>query len=112
MARLAVALAALLLGALEVWLCWAGSQRRLPPGGLVGIRLPSIRRSDDAWYAAHEAAAAPFGLGGGIACTCGLGVLFIGLDVIGVALGIIAAVAVVVGAAVAVFAATRAAGRV
>ena len=29
---------------------------RIPRGGLVGIRTPSTRRSDEAWLAAHRAA--------------------------------------------------------
>ncbi|MDQ2677863.1 MAG: hypothetical protein M3Y51_03895 [Actinomycetota bacterium] len=109
MARVLVALAAIVLGSLELWLCWAGSQRRLPAGGPLGIPLGSVRRSDEAWYAAHEAAAGAFGLGGGVAAICGMAVLVNGLDVIGVALSVVAAVALVAGAVAAAIVGSRAA---
>lgn len=34
-------------------------RRALPPSLLLGIPVPSAMRSTDAWYAGHEAAAAP-----------------------------------------------------
>lgn len=98
MAGLLIGLTAILVGAAEVWLCWRGSQRRLTPGGPIGLPLASVRRSDATWYAAHEAAAGPFGVAGGIACTCGIGIVVNGFDVIGAGLAVVAAVSVVVGA--------------
>jgi hypothetical protein len=89
-AGILVGLALTAAGALTVWLSWLGSQRRLAPGGWVGFRLPATRRSDEAWYAAHEAAAGPLGVGGGACAACGVGVLFTGLDVVGWALVVIA----------------------
>ncbi len=93
MSGLLAGLAAILVGGLLLWTCWLGSQRRLPRNRIVGIRLPSTLRSDEAWTTAHVAAAVPFGLGGGIVCTCGIGILVNGLDLIGIGLGVIALVA-------------------
>lgn len=83
MTGLLVGLALIAVGAAELWLCWLGSQHRLAPSSWVGIRLPATRRSDAAWYAAHEAAAGPFGLAGGIAATCGVGLVVNGWDTVG-----------------------------
>jgi hypothetical protein len=44
-------------GAAMVWIAWLGSQHRLPRNGWAGIRIPSTMRSDQAWEAAHSAAA-------------------------------------------------------
>ena len=107
-----MSLAAMLLGGLEVWLCWVGSQRRLRPRHPLGIPLASVRRSDAAWYAAHEAAAGPLGVGGGVAAVCGMAILVNGLDVIGVGLAVVAAVALVAGAVAAAVVGSRAAGAV
>lgn len=112
MARVLVSLAAMLLGGLEVWLCWVGSQRRLRPRHPLGIPLASVRRSDAAWYAAHEAAAGPCGVGGGVAAACGMAILVNGFDVIGVGLALVAAVALVAGAAGAAIVGSRAAAAV
>lgn len=110
MVRLLVSFAAMLLGGLEVWLCWVGSQRRLRPRHPLGIPLASVRRrSDAAWYAAHEAGAGPFGIGGGVAAACGMAILVNGLDVIGVGLAVVAAVALVAGAVGAAAVGSRAA---
>lgn len=83
MSGLAVGALLLVAGGVTLWLAWAGSQRKLPPNSVAGIRLPATRRSPEAWYAAHQAAAGPLGVGGGATAACGLGVLFTGLDVIG-----------------------------
>jgi SdpI/YfhL protein family len=99
---LIVGLALLLAGGAELWLCWRGSQRRLTPSSWVGIRLPATRRSDAAWYAAHEAAAGPFGVGGGIAATCGLGVFVNGWDTVGAVVAAVGLVALLGGTAGAV----------
>ena len=112
MARVLVSIAAILLGGLELWLCWVGSQRRLRPGHPVGIPLRSVRRSDAAWYAAHEAAAGAYGLGGGVAAICGMAILVNGLDVIGVGLAVVAAVALVAGVVSASIVGSRAAATV
>ncbi|MHB1139339.1 MAG: SdpI family protein [Microthrixaceae bacterium] len=112
MPQLLVGLALLLFGAGELWLCWLGSQRRLPPNGVVGIRVPVTRRSDAAWYAAHEAAAGPLGVGGGVGAFCGLGVLVTGVDSIGLAVAAVGAVALLAGPSLATAVGVRAAGRV
>jgi hypothetical protein len=104
-----VGLALVVAGALTVWLAWLGSQRKLPPNGVAGIRLPATRRSDDAWYAAHQAAAGPLGVGGGATAACGLGVLFAGLDTIGWVLVIIALAALTTAIGLATTVALRAA---
>lgn len=98
-----------LAGAVELWLAWLGSQRRLAPGSFVGVRLPATRRSDAAWYAAQEATAGPYGIGGGVGAVCGLALFVTGLDVIGVAVAAVAAVALLAGASGATVAALRAA---
>ncbi len=90
MDSLTVGIAVMLGGAGLLWVSWAGSQRSLRPNALIGIRLPATRRSDDAWYATHRAAAGPFGVGGGITAVCGVGVLFTGFDVIGQVLTLVA----------------------
>ena len=112
MARLLVSFAAMALGLLEVWLCWVGSQRRLRTRHPLGIPLASVRRSDAAWYTAHEAAAGAYGLGGGVAAVCGMAILVNGLDVIGVGLAVVAAVALVAGAVGAAVVGSRAAATV
>lgn len=112
MTQVLVGLALLLAGGAELWTCWLGSQRRLPPNGFVGVRLPSTRRSDAAWYAAHEAAAAPLGVAGGVGAFCGLGVLVTGLDTIGVAVAVIGTVALLAGPSIATVAAVGAAAKV
>jgi hypothetical protein len=102
--------ALVLAGAALVWIAWLGSQRRLAPNAVVGIRLPATRRSDDAWYAAHEAAAGPFGVGGGVVCACGLATMFSGeLDVIALVLVIIGLAALTTATAVATVVGLRAA---
>ncbi len=60
MDALLVGLALVVGGAVLVWVSWAGSQGSLRPNGIVGLRVPSARRSDAAWYAAHRAAAGPW----------------------------------------------------
>ena len=98
-------------GAVTVWLAWAGSQRTLAPNGVVGIRLPATRRSDEAWYAAHQAAAGPLGVGGGVCVACGLAVLFTGLDVIGWSLVVVALAALTTAIGLATALALRAANQ-
>jgi hypothetical protein len=97
-------------GAALIWIAWVGSQRRLAPDAVVGIRLPAVRRSDDAWYAAHEAAAGAFGVGGGVACACGLATMTSGeLDLIGMVFVIIGLAALTTATAVATAMGLRAA---
>ena len=107
-----VGFALVLAGAAGLWVAWIGSQRRLPPNSWIGVRLPQTRRSDAAWYAAHEASAGPLGLGGGVAAFCGLGVLVTGLDTVGLAVAAIGVVGLLAGTSVATVAAVRAAGAV
>ena len=107
-----VGLALVVAGGAELWIAWIGSQRRLRPNSWVGIRLPQTRRSDAAWYAAHEAAAGAFGLGGGVAAVCGIGVFANGLDAIGVAVAALGLVALLAGTSVATVVAVRAASSV
>lgn len=102
-------LALTIAGALAVWLSWLGSQRKLRPNGVVGIRLPATRRSDAAWYAAHQAAAGPFGVAGGVTAACGVAVVFTGLDLIGWVLVIVGVAALTTGVGVATAVALRAA---
>lgn len=99
-------------GAATVWLAWLGSQRKLPPNNVAGIRLPATRRSPEAWYAAHQAAAGPLGVGGGLTAACGLGVLFAGLDAIGWVLVIVALAALTTAIGLATTVGIRAANAV
>jgi len=112
MSQLILGLVLVVVGAAELWVCWLGSQRRLPPNGWIGIRLPATRRSDAAWYAAHEAAAGPLGVAGGVGAFCGLGVLVAGGDTIGLAVAAVAAVALLAGPGVATVVGLRAAAAV
>lgn len=97
-----------LAGAALLWVAWRGSQRELRRNRFVGIRVRSTMRSDAAWYSAHEAAAGPLGVGGGIACAGGIGVLATGVDdVIGVAV----VTATLVGVLASIVLGTRAALR-
>lgn len=109
MVGLVVGSALVLVGAATVWVAWQGSQRRLAPDARIGLRVPGTRRSDEAWYAAHQAAAGPLGVGGGVTVACGLGVVFTGLDVIGWVLVLVALVALTTGSGLAVVVAMRAA---
>jgi uncharacterized membrane protein len=106
---LLIGAALVLLGAALLWIAWAGSQHRLAPNAVVGIRLPATRRSEAAWYAAHDAAAGPFGLGGGVACACGVATMFTGFDVIGVVLVIVGLAAATTATGVATAVGLRAA---
>ena len=99
----------MIIGAAELWVCWLGSQRRLAPNRIVGIRLSVTRASDEAWYVAHEAAAGPLGIGGAIAAACGAAVLVTGLDLVGVVVAALGAVALLTATSVATVAAVRAA---
>ncbi|CAB4914943.1 unannotated protein [freshwater metagenome] len=107
MAGLIVGVVLVAMGLAELWVCWLGSQRKLPPNALVGIRLPATRSSEEAWYVAHESAAGLLGLGGGIAATCGIAVLFTGLDVVGVAVAALGFVALLGATSVATVVAFR-----
>jgi hypothetical protein len=72
-------------GGALLWTAWSGSQRRLRRNWFIGIRTRATLRSDEAWAAAHEAAAGPLGVGGGFTALGGLAVLVSGVDdVIGV----------------------------
>lgn len=98
-----------LAGAAFLWIAWSGSQQRLAPNRWAGIRVAATMRSDEAWYSAHQAAAGPLGVGGGVAAACGIGVVFTGMDVIGEALLVVALVAMTSSLVVATVAALRAA---
>ena len=108
MSGLVVGLLLLLMGAAELWVCWLGSQRRLAPNGVVGIRLEATRSSEEALYTAHESAAAPLGIGGGIAAACGAAVLLTGLDVVGVGVAALGFVVLLSAVSVATVVALRA----
>ncbi len=108
MDALLVGLALVVGGAVLVWVSWAGSQGSLRPNGVVGLRVPSARRSDAAWYAAHRAAAGPLGVGGGVLLVSGVGVLFTGFDLIGQVLALVSLAVGVTANGVATAAAVRA----
>ncbi len=93
MSGLLVGAGLVLLGAALLWISWAGSQHRLPPNAVAGIRL----------------AAGPFGLGGGVACACGVATMFTGLDVIGIGLVVVGLAAVTTATGVATAVGLRAA---
>lgn len=110
MSGLIAGAALVLAGSALTWIAWLGSQRRLAPNAVAGIRLPATRRSDDAWYAAHEAAAGPLGVGGGVTCACGLAAMFSGeLDVIGLVLVVIGLAALTTATGIATVVGLRAA---
>jgi len=59
-----------------VWLVgWAGSTGRLPRNHWAGLRLPSITKSDEAWFTAHRVAGRWLQGGGGL--TAMMGVLLV-----------------------------------
>jgi hypothetical protein len=111
MDALLIGAALMLGGAALLWVAWRGSQRRLPPNSLVGVRLPSTTGDERRWYAAQEAAAGPLGLGGGVAATFGLGVAVTGMDTVGTVLMVVSMVALVAGAAAGCIAGARSARR-
>lgn len=111
MDALLIGAALVLGGAALLWVAWRGSQRRLPPNSVVGVRLPSTTGDERRWYAAQEAAAGPLGLGGGVAAMFGLGVMATGLDTVGVVLVAVASLSLVAGAAVGCVAGARSARR-
>lgn len=97
-------------GAALLWVSWLGSQRRLRPNAFVGIRLPVTRRDEPSWYAAHEAAAGPLGVAGGVTAAGGLALLATGLeDTVGVVVALVTAAGALAGVLVAARAAVRAA---
>ena len=63
---LGMATADLVLGVVLVLLGLRFGARALPPSPLLGIAIPSAMANDDAWYAGHEAAAAPVVQGGAV----------------------------------------------
>ncbi|WP_170323509.1 SdpI family protein [Cryptosporangium phraense] len=60
-------------GALVWIVAGLGARRRLRRQGFVGIRLPVTMKSDDAWAAAHVAAAPMLRIGAAAAILGGLG---------------------------------------
>lgn len=99
----AVAILLLAVAAALGWFAWGASQGRFDPDRRVGLPGRALRSDPQRWAAAHEAAAAPLGLGAAIAATASVGVMAAGLDPVGVvvaALGAFGAVAGVVAALV------------
>lgn len=105
-------LALIVSGLALVWLAWVGSQRKLKPNFWVGIRTRATRSSDAAWYSAHETAAGPLGLSGGIAALLGVGVLTSGFDTFGMVATVLAVSILVIGLTVATIGGVRAADKV
>lgn len=100
----------ILSGAALTWVSWLGSQRRLPRNSWVGLRVPSTMADDEAWAVAHESAAGPLGVAGGVCMLGGLGVVTVGLDhVVGVSVLAVSGTATVVLALVAARVGVRAA---
>lgn len=93
-------------------LAWVGSQRKLKRTRWAGIRTRMTMASDEAWYRAHEEAAGPLGLTGGLVALIGAGVLVTGFDVFGLAATIVAGVLFFVGLGYSAVVATRAAKEV
>jgi hypothetical protein len=105
----AVALGFVAVAALLGAVAWRGSQRRLPPGGPLGLPLRSLRRDEHAWRTGHEAAAGPIGVAAGVAAVGALAVATSGTDTVGATAALLAAAGTVAGVAVGVRAAVRAA---
>ncbi len=97
MAGLFAGLGLITAGLVLLGLAWRGSQRKLKRNHWVGIRTPSTKSSDVAWLAAHQAAAGPLGLSGGLVALLGVGVLSSGFDVFGAVATVIAGVVFAAG---------------
>ena len=63
---LGMATADVVLGVVLILLGLRAGARSLPRSPLLGIAIPSALESDEAWYAGHEAAAAPIVQGGAL----------------------------------------------
>lgn len=93
-------------------LAWGGSQRKLKRNHWAGIRTRTTMANDQAWYRAHEDAAGPLGLTGGLVALLGAGVLATGFDVFGLGATVIAGVLFFVGLGYSAIVAIRAASEV
>lgn len=63
---LGMATADVVLGIVLIVLGLRAGARSLPRSPLLGIAIPSAMQSEEAWYAGHEAAAAPIVQGGAL----------------------------------------------
>ncbi|MBU1865094.1 MAG: SdpI family protein [Actinobacteria bacterium] len=64
--------AMLFSGLLIMWMGNRMAERRIKPNRWAGIRTPSTVKSDEAWYAAHDAGAASMSASGTLGATGGL----------------------------------------
>lgn len=54
-----LAVVAVIVGCIDLALVWAIRRNRLPRNPWIGIRLPALMASDEAWEKGHRAAAGP-----------------------------------------------------
>ena len=54
-----LAFIAVVVGCVNLTLVWAVRRSRLPRNSLIGIRLPALMASDEAWEKGHQAAVRP-----------------------------------------------------
>ncbi len=109
MTGVAAGLGLIIAGAALLGLAWVGSQRKLKRTRWAGIRTRTTMANDEAWYRAHEEAAGPLGLSGGLVALLGAGVLATGFDVFGLVATVIAGVVFFVGLGYSAVVANRAA---
>ena len=57
-------------------ICWAAGRGKIAINGVVGIRIPSLKRSEAAWRAGHAAGAMPACIAFGVAVVCSVIGLF------------------------------------
>lgn len=86
-------------------------QGRIRMNPLVGIRIPSTMKSDDAWMAAHKAAG-PFIILGGLCAILGVGLIFILPSLGTVALSLIPLICLLVFVVISVIVASKTATQV
>ncbi len=69
----------LLTGLVIMWMSNRMAEGEFKPNKWAGIRTPSTMKSDEAWYAAHEAGAAAMNAAGMLGATGGLAGIIAGL---------------------------------